>query len=121
MQKIARISVISEGTVFYRGLNRRMELPDCFFHPDPQGRRGYAEWGFLSTTQDKEIALSYSGVRDGGRRQQTPMVMVMAASAVDRGAAIHVTIFSQYPKVTASPAATAACNHSAPLLCVFGS
>ena len=102
VQKLARVVKIPEGTVFYRGLSRLVELPDAFFRPDRQGRRGFAEWGFLSTTQSKEIALMYSGVRDaGGDRSRMPMVMVLRSSAVDRGASIQV--FSQYPKVPALP------------------
>ena len=98
VQNIARVARIADGTVFYRGLNRKMELPVSFFRPDEQGRRGYAEWGFLSTTQNKEIALIYSGVRDGSQGKQMPMVMVMTSSAVVRGAS--VLSFSQYPQVT---------------------
>ena len=98
MQKLARVARIPEGTVFYRGLNRLMELPDAFFRPDEQGRRGFAEWGFLSTTQSKKVALAYSGVSDGGGDgRNLPMVLVLKSSAVDRGASILA--FSQYPKV----------------------
>ena len=71
-----------------------MELPDDFWKADDQGRRGYAEWGFMSTTSSKSIALLYSGVKEG---KPLPMVLVMEASSVDRGACIRA--FSQYPQV----------------------
>ena len=100
VQKLARVAQIPDGTVFYRGLNWLMELPKTFFRPDKQGRRGFAEWGFLSTTQSKEVALAYSGVRDGGDGRRMPMVMVLKSSAVDRGASIEA--FSQYPQVPQS-------------------
>ena len=99
VQKLARVAKIREGTLFYRGLNRLMELPDEFFRPDEQGRRGFAEWGFLSTTQNKEIALTYSGMREGWEGRPMPMVLVIKSSVVDRGASIEA--FSQYPQVAA--------------------
>ena len=94
IQKVARSAKIVEGTPFYRGLAGVMELPDYFLKADNQGRRGYAEWGFMSTTSDKSIALFYSGVREG---KPLPMVLVMEATSVDRGACIQA--FSQYPQV----------------------
>ncbi len=99
VQKIARVASIPEGTVFFRGLSRRMELPDAFFRPDGKGRRGFAEWGFLSTTCDKSIALAYSFSGDGHTDATAPMPMVIkiSSSAVDRGASIGT--FSQYPQV----------------------
>ena len=72
-----------------------MELPPQLFKPDKQGRRGFADWGFLSTTQEEEVANQYSGVRDKGEGRPMAMVMVMQATAVDRGASVQV--FSQYP------------------------
>jgi hypothetical protein len=77
VQKLARVARISESTVLYSGRSRLMELPPDFFRPDKQGRRFFAEGGFLSTTQSKEIALTYSGVRDsqGGDGRRIPMVM----------------------------------------------
>jgi hypothetical protein len=94
VQKLARVAPIREGTRLYRGLNRLMELPEAFFRPDNRGRRGFAEWGFLSTTQDKEIALKYSLGQQG---HSLPMIMVVESSAVDRGA--NVQELSQYPQV----------------------
>ena len=99
IQKISRVAIIPEGTIFYRGLSRRMELPDAFFRADSMGRRGYAEWGFLSTTSNKEVALtySYSGGGEADATAPIPIVIKISSSAVDRGASIHV--FSQYPTV----------------------
>ena len=102
VQKISRAAIIPEGTTFYRGLSRRMELPDAFFRPDAMGRRGFAEWGFLSTTSNKDVALTYSYAGDEGHADPTapmPIVIRILSSAVDRGASIHV--FSQYPTVCA--------------------
>ena len=100
IQKIARVAAIREGTTFYRGLSRRMELPDAFFRPDAMGRRGFAEWGFLSTTSSKEVALAYSYSGDDGQADPTapmPIIICISSSALDRGASIQA--FSQYPEV----------------------
>ena len=94
VQKLARLEKIPEGTRLYRGLGGAMELPESFWRADGRGCRGYAEWGFMSTTSDKSIALAYSGVRE---QKPLPMVLVLAASSIDRGACIRD--FSQYPKV----------------------
>jgi hypothetical protein len=96
VQKLARVAPIREGTRLYRGLNRLMELPEAFFRPDNRGRRGFAEWGFLSTTQDKEIAVQYS-MGQQGPGHTLPMIMVVESSAVDRGA--NIQELSQYPQV----------------------
>ena len=104
VQKISRAAVIPEGTTFYRGLSRRMELPDAFFRPDAMGRRGFAEWGFLSTTSNKDVALTYSYAGDDGHAgpdAPIPIVIRIISSAVDRGASIHA--FSQYPTVRPLP------------------
>jgi hypothetical protein len=74
-----------------------MELPDSFFREDEQGCRGFTEWGFLSTTTNKAIALQYSGAAQG---MPQAMVLVVQSSAIDRGAFIQC--FSQYPKVPLS-------------------
>ena len=71
-----------------------MELPDHFFKLNEQGQRGYAEWGFMSTTEEKAVALQYSGVGEG---LPLPMVLVLEVTATDRGACIRE--LSQYPEV----------------------
>jgi WD40 repeat protein len=68
-------------------------LPAIFFQPDDQGCTGYTEWGFTSTTADRNVALQYSGIKEGLHRA---MVMVIETSSIDRGA--DVSEFSQYPK-----------------------
>jgi hypothetical protein len=65
VQKLARKSKIPEGTRLYRGLGGTTDLPRAFFLADAFGRRGYAEWGFMSTTMNKAVAMQYSGVGEG--------------------------------------------------------
>ena len=52
IQKLCRCSRIPEGTLLYRGLGGKVDLPDIFYQVDEKGCSGYAEWGFLSTTSD---------------------------------------------------------------------
>jgi hypothetical protein len=55
--KLARSVRLPAGLELYRGLGAVRELPDGFFRADGRGRRGYLEWGFLSTTTDRAVAM----------------------------------------------------------------
>lgn len=88
--KIAQHTRIPDGVALYRGLSAK--LPPHFYHANEQGCKGYAEWGFMSTTANREIAVMYSGVKKG---QPTATVLQMRANAVNRPACIEA--FSQYP------------------------
>jgi hypothetical protein len=92
VQKLSRSNLIPPGTQLYRGMGGLMDLPECFLQSDENGCCGYVEWGFMSTTTDRGIAVQYSGVKQG-RPKAT--VMVIHPSSVDRGACI--VEFSQYP------------------------
>ena len=92
VQRIARALRLPDGLTVYRGLGGLTELPQGFSEPDPSGCLGFAEWGFMSTTADKGVALQYSGAREGRPRAT---VLVITCGAVDRGACIRE--FSQYP------------------------
>ncbi len=71
-----------------------MELPDSFFRADAQGRSGFSEWSFMSTTQDKQVAVQYSGTAE---KRPAPTVLVVSTGAIDRGACIRD--YSQHPQV----------------------
>ncbi len=92
VQKVSRCTRIPEGTMLYRGLGGLIDLPDKFHNVDEQGRSGYLDWGMMSTSSDRDVALGYSGVK---QRRPRAMVMVIEAAAVDRGA--DISEFSQYP------------------------
>jgi WD40 repeat protein len=92
VQKLSRFTRIPLGTQLYRGLGGKVDLPDIFSQIDDKGCSGYAEWGFLSTTSNRDVALGYSGVKD---RRPKAMVMVIETSSIDRGA--DISEFSQYP------------------------
>ena len=91
IQKIACAMKLPEGLILYRGLGG-IRLPQCFYKADESGSRGFAEWGFMSTTASKAIAISYSGLDE---HKPLPTVFEMRVGAVDRGACIQE--FSQYP------------------------
>ena len=89
--KIARNSKVPQNLVLYRGLS--MRFPANFYKADQNGCRGYTEWGFMSTTANKEVAIMYSGVREG---KSTATVLQIKTSSVNRPACIET--FSQYPQ-----------------------
>lgn len=70
------------------------ELPDSFDTADAFGRKGYVEFGFSSTTSEMQIALEYSGIKEGNLNA---MVIELEATAIDRGGCVKA--FSQYPQV----------------------
>ena len=55
--KLMRVARLPAGLVLYRGLGGTMALPDWFSRGDASGLRGYAEWGFLSTTSSRDVAI----------------------------------------------------------------
>ncbi len=93
VQKLASVVKLSDGLKLYRGLGGVSDLPESFFKSHANGGRGFTEWGFMSTTSDKQIAIKYSS--NGEARVSPPMVLELTVSAVDRGACIKD--FSQYP------------------------
>jgi hypothetical protein len=97
--KIARVMRLPPGLELFRGLGGLAELPYSFYEADEHGCCGFLEYGFLSTTSHREIAVEYSGAGDG---KPLPMVIQTRVSSVDRGACIKD--FSQYPgEVRAEP------------------
>ena len=96
IQKLSRCMNIPAGTLLYRGLGGSMELPDTFFVPSKNcitpNALGYCEFAFMSTTQDRSVAVQYSGVRDNKPKAS---IMEIHPNSVDRGA--DISEFSQYP------------------------
>jgi hypothetical protein len=92
VQKLSRASRLPEGLLLYRGLGGTVGLPQTFFRSDATGCKGFTEWGFMSTTSDRKVAIQYSGVNE---KKPLPMVLQMRVRSVDRGACIRD--FSQYP------------------------
>ena len=97
VQKLSRCMNIPSGTLLYRGLGGSMELPDTFFVPSDNcmtpNALGYCEFAFMSTTQDRSVAVQYSGVRDNKPKAS---IMEIHPNSVDRGA--DISEFSQYSR-----------------------
>lgn len=92
IQKVSRVMVLQPGQCLYRGIDGNMTLPRHFTEVDSRGCVGMMELGFMSTTADINVAISYSGVDKG---KACPKVFEIRIGSVDRGADIHE--FSQYP------------------------
>ncbi len=96
VQKLASVVKLPDSLKLYRGLGGVSDLPESFFKSHANGGRGFTEWGFMSTTSDKQIAVYYSSMGSRGTAHVSPpMVLELAVSAVDRGACIKD--LSQYP------------------------
>jgi hypothetical protein len=93
VQKLSSITVIPDGLKLYRGTGGLGYLPEHFSQPDEFNCRGMTEWGFMSCSEDKEVAMGYSGAAQG---RPHAMVLEIESSVVDRGAV--VSEFSQYPE-----------------------
>ena len=65
----------------YRGLGG-VKLPACFEEGEEGGGRGGSDFGFLSTTTKKEVAVDYIGDK------QMPVLFRIAVGDLDRGASI---------------------------------
>ena len=87
--KLTRRAKLSPGLKLYRGLS--VAFPAQFYTSDPRGCRGFAEWGFMSTTSDRAVAVQYSGVEQG---KASATVLEIRTSSVDRAASIQD--YSQY-------------------------
>ncbi len=66
--KLTRAEKLPAGLELYRGLGGSMALPEKFYKGDENGCRGYTEWGFLSTTSNRAIAVEVSCWQDWQRR-----------------------------------------------------
>jgi hypothetical protein len=89
--KLMRTTKFPAGARLYRGTGGRMALPARFSGSDEHGCKGFTEWGFMSTTASRAVALQYSGVREG---RAVPTVLLIEVTAIDRGA--DIASFSQY-------------------------
>jgi ankyrin repeat protein len=91
VQKVSRVMKLPENLVLYRGLGGTSDLPDSFFQLDEHGCSGFVEWGFMSTTASKQVAIDYCGIN---KLKPLPLVLAIRVGAADRGACIRE--FSQY-------------------------
>ena len=96
INKLSRCMNIPPGTLLYRGLGGTLEFPDSFTRADPAcatpNALGFMEYGFMSTSADKSVAVQYSGVKEGKPKAG---ILQIHPNSVDRGA--DISEFSQYP------------------------
>ena len=62
--KISRVTKLPDGLLLYRGLGG-IRLPDGFYKGGPAGFKCFVEWGFMSTTSNKDVAVHYTGISKG--------------------------------------------------------
>ena len=93
--KISRVMPLQRGLVLYRGLGNGRAFPDSLYRADENGCTGYVEWGFMSTTARKEVAIHISKAKDGARYAKQH-ILAFRVGAADRGACIRD--FSQYQR-----------------------
>ena len=89
--KLSRVTKVPLGLTLYRGLGG-VRLPDGFQSGGEEGFRCFVEWGFMSTTSRKEVAIQYTGAAQG---RSLPTLLQVRAAAVDHGA--DISEFSQFP------------------------
>jgi ankyrin repeat protein len=93
VQKLSAVTVIPNGLRLYRGTGGLVTLPQHFTTPDEHNCKGMTDWGFMSSSTNKSVAVQYSGVVEG---RPHAMVLEIEPGCADRGAV--VSEFSQYPK-----------------------
>lgn len=84
IQKLSQHMFVPQTMRLYRGFNS-LDMPDSFFDTDENGCSGFVDWGFMSTSSNKAVAVKYSGANEGKLKAT---VMVIHPSSVDRGASI---------------------------------
>ena len=89
ISKLSRKTALPPDRRVYRGLGG-MILPETFWKATDGGFRGGIEWGFMSTTRSRQVAVSYSG-----QDKKRGTVLEIAVGRVDIGADLRWV--SQYP------------------------
>ena len=89
ISKLSRATTLPRDRRVYRGLGG-MLLPQSFWQADNSGLRGGIEWGLMSTTTNRDVAVTYSG-KDKNRGT----VFEISVGRIDIGA--DLSWVSQYP------------------------
>ncbi len=89
MSAVQKLSSSSGTKALYLGPDSET-FNDLFVQDIFTGERGFIDWGFRSLSADKNLALRYSGVKEGN-----PRAVVYAVQQVDPCA--DISEFSQYP------------------------
>jgi len=89
MIKLSTVSCIPGGRVVYRGMTG-MRLPKKFWVANQWRARGGVEFGFLSTTTKRKVAIQY--INAG---QAVPTIFEIEVGMIDKGGS--VSFLSQFP------------------------
>ena len=89
---VLKLSKLTKACKVWRGI-KDAKLPPEFWVPNELGVRGGIEYGFSSTTTDKDQAIFYANV--GAKAGDAMTIFEMRMGMVDRGA--DLTWLSQYP------------------------
>ena len=87
---VVKLSKLQPVSKIYRGLGGG-NLPRSFFEPNISGLRGGVEYGFMSTTGDRDVAMGWSAAQTDGDAMLLEITMTMSARGAD------MTWLSQYP------------------------
>ena len=88
LRKFSEISIIPPGRKVSRGMSG-VFLPGCFKKCAEGGGRGGVDFGFLSTTTNESVAVSFLGGKE------MPVLFQFDVGDIDRGASL--SFLSQYP------------------------
>jgi ankyrin repeat protein len=88
LRKFSEISIIPPGRMVYRGMHG-VDLPEAFKVCKEGGGRGGVDFGFLSTSTNEMVAVSYIGGK------AMPVLFQFDVGDIDRGASL--SFLSQYP------------------------
>ena len=89
---VIKLSKLTKAGKIWRGI-KDATLPKAFWVPNEMGVRGGIEYGFSSTTTDRDQALLFAG--GGSDQQEASTIFEMRMGMVDRGA--DLAFLSQYP------------------------
>jgi len=89
---VLKLSKLTKAGKVWRGI-KDAKLPPEFWVPNELGVRGGIEYGFSSTTADKETAIMYANA--GAKAGDAMTIFEMRMGMVDRGADLEW--LSQYP------------------------
>lgn len=85
---IIKLSKLTRATAVYRGVSDK-GLPEQFFKANDCGVRGGVEGAFMSTTENREVALGYATGKKGS------ILLEIDQGMIARGA--DISFISQYP------------------------
>ena len=85
---LSKLALLGRCETVYRGMSGG-ELPETFRRADASRFKGGVEFGFMSTTLNREVAIEYASAGEGG------IVFEIAMGFADKGA--ELSWLSQYP------------------------